>query len=338
MYGFDVSGLIQQSVKQGAYPGSPFRIITDAECGWLYGVNLNIRYGTNSMPAPNLTDSLVIINEGQRLYCMVNLVSGIAGLEHPVGCTITDSSGTVVFTHSQWVTVTYVENDTWVDFFEDVSLAVGAYTVTWSVCGKSNSHNLTVHSLQNYVTNDIDVNVVVTSTAGIDAYAVWNIIDVDVAAELLVYNATVELKGAETKDDNLIVFHLEVTAPPEGAGGIGAVGIATIVIVALIAVITVSMFAIPAISQVLVAFFAYNISMQRYTYKDCANLHYNEWVACMQGNYPDVWENIKDTVVEPTPPTEPDWMTYLMYGVFAIFSLVGLYVSVKYILPAIKGK
>lgn len=345
MYGFDLSGLSQQSVQHpvgaiGAYWGSPFRIVTDAECGWLYGVNLNIKYGTNSMPAPSLTESLVIIDEGQRLYCMVNLVSGIAGLQHPVGCTIKDSSGNVVFTHSQWVTVTYVANNTWVDFFEDVSLVPGAYTVTWGVCGKSGSHNLTVHALPSYTTNDVDINVAVTSNVGINAYSVWNAIDTDVAAEMLVYNATVEFESAEIKGDNLVIFHLKVTGPPEDVSGIGAIAISSIVIVALIAVIAFNMFAIPAIKDVIVAFFSYNLSMKRYTYEDCDNLLYNEWVACMQGKYPDVWEYIKEDIVPPpTPPEpEPDWMTYLMYGVFAIFGLAGLYISVKYVFPALKGR
>lgn len=343
MYGFDLSHLFQQSAQQpvgaiGAYWGGSFHIL-NAECGWLYWVELSVMYGTNSMPSPSLTDSLVVIDEGQRLYGAVNLVSGVAGLQHPVGCTIKDSSGNVVFTHSQWVTVTYEANNIWVDFFENVSLAPGTYTVSWGVCGESSSHNLTVHALPSYTTNDVDVNVVVTSTSGINAYSVWDAIDTDIAAEMLVYNATVELKSAEIDGSHLVVFHLEVTGPPEGVGSIGAVGIATIVLAALIAVIAVSIFAIPAISDVVVAFFAYNISMQRYTYKDCADLHYNEWVACMQGNYPDVWEYIKDDVIPPEPPPPPpDWMTYLMYGVFAIFGLVGIYVAVKYILPAIKGK
>jgi hypothetical protein len=346
MYGFDLSGLFQQSAQQqvgaiGAYWGSPFRIVTDAECGWLYGVNLNIRYGTNSMPAPSLTESLVIIDEGQRLYGMVNLVSGIAGLQHPVGCTIKDSSGNVVFTHSQWVTVTYVANNIWVDFFEDVSLVPGAYTVTWGVCGKSGSHNLTVHALPSYTTNDVDINVVVTSTAGINAYSVWDAIDTDVAAEMLVYDATVYLKSAEIKGDNLIIFHLEVTGPPaEGVGSIGAVGLTAIICWALVAIIAGAVFAYPKYVDLQIAEYAYNISMQRYTHGDCTDMSYNEWVACMQSTYPDVWDDIKDVIIPPVPPPPPngdDWMKYLMYIILGVGVLGGIVIFIRYVLPSLKG-
>jgi hypothetical protein len=347
MYGFDLSGLFQQSAQQpvsaiGAYWGSPFHIL-NAECGWLYWVELSVMYGTDSMPSPSLTESLVIIDEGQRLYGAVNLISGIAGLQHPVGCTIKDSSGNVVFTHSQWVTVTYEANNIWVDFFENLSLAPGVYTVSWGVCGKTSSHNLTVHALPSYTTNDIDVNIIVTSTAGVNAYSVWDAIDTDVAAEMLVYNATVYLKSAEIKGDNLIIFHLEVTGPPEDVGSIGIVGyipLAPIICWAIVAAIAFFLVGLPAIKDIKIAEYAYNISMQRYTYGDCTDMSYNEWVACMQSTYPDVWNNIKDIIVPPVPPPPPngdDWMKYLMYIIIGVGVLGGIVIFIRYVLPALKG-
>jgi hypothetical protein len=346
MYGFDVSGLIQQSVQLpvgeiGAYWCSPFRIL-NAECGWLYWVGLNIKYGTNSMPAPNLTDSLVIIEEGQQLQCMVNLVSGVAGLQHPVGCTITDNSGTVVFTHNQWVTVTYEENDIWVDFFEGVSLVPGAYTVSWGVCGASSSHGLTVHALQNYTTNNIDVSIVVTDTAGVDAYAVWDAIDTDVAAEMLVYNATVNLRSAEVipgemGGTGLIVFHLEATAPIEtSVGSVGVIPIVPIICWAIVAAIAFFLVGLPAIAQIKVAEFEYNVSMRQFVTPDGKYMYYEDYCGYMATNYPDVWDDIKEHVKRPVP--EPDWMDYIMYAVIAIFGLAGLYVSIKYVFPALKGR
>lgn len=337
MYGFNVSSLIQSTIGAEIYWSGMFNVIWEATCGFMYTVNLDVRYGTNSAPAPSITDHIVVIKEDQLLHCNA-MLSGLYWLSHPVTCTIKDSAGNVVFTKKKWLTAG-VGQET--DFFRNVSLPVGYYDVEWDVCEGHGSHKITVSALPpEYVTNYIDVDIVVTDTEGINAQNVWNIIKEDVLAEMLVYKATVELVYAKIEGKHLIVFHLKVTAPPEdGVGGVGiVVGISILVILKLVAVIAFIAIAIPALANVWIAQLAYNTTMQEYTYEDCAAMTYNEWVACMSEKYPDVWAEIKDKVKFPEPPEYPDWLTYIMYGVVAVFGLIGVYVGVKYILPAIKAK
>lgn len=337
MYGLDVSNLIQATIRSEIV-WMPFPLpIMRANCGFLYDVDLVVRYGTDSHPNPGTTDSIVLVKEGQLLHCNAVLY-GSYYLSHPVTCNIKDSNGEAVFTKTKWL-VAGAGPET--EFFRNVSLPAGSYDVEWDVCDGHASHKLTVSALPSeYVTNYIDVGIVVTDTEGINAQSTWDAIKEDVLSEMLVYKATVELVYAKIEGKYLIVFHLKVTAPPEGGiGSIAAVGISTIILLALIVAIVTLAVAIPAISRVWIAQLAYNTTMQEYTYEDCAAMTYNEWIACMAATYPDVWAKIKDKVEFPKPPPPPpDWMTYVTYGVIAIFGLAGLYIGVKYILPAIKAK
>jgi hypothetical protein len=340
MYGFNVSGIIS-ALSDNIYWGKKDLIISDATCGILYTVSLYIRYGTNSAPAPSSTDHIVLIKEGQLLSCDA-VLSGLWNLSHPVGCRIKDTSGNIVF--SKTVTLVAGTPMDWNSFFRNVLLPTGYYSIEWNVCEGHASHNLTVSAQpQDYVTNNIDINLVVTDTSDINPYAVWNSVKEDVIAEMLVYNTTVELLHAEIKGKNFIIFHTRVTAPAEGTStadiGLLALGFIPIVIIlSLIALTAYYVFALPAMEERKIAEYAYNTNMQTYTYGDCANMTYNSWIACMASKYPDVWANIKDVIVEPKPPNggeEPDWFDYLTYGIIAIFALAGLYVGVKYVLPAI---
>ena len=336
MYGFNVSRLM--SIAQGdIYWSGFFPIINNAKCGDFYYVDLFIRYGTSSAPAPSVTDHLVVIQEGQALHCNAQL-NGTYWLEHPVSCTVKDSFGNVVFTHTKWL-VAGIGQET--EFFRNVDLPVGAYTVDWSVCGTQGSHYLTVQSAPpEYTTNDIDITIVVTHTTGIDAYDVWDAIKDGVLAEMLIYNTTVELKSAEIDGMYLVVFHLEVTAPPdEGIGNIGVAPIAWMIFLALIAVIAYELVAVPAIEQRKIAQINYNTTFYKFTYENCANLVWAEWTACMAAIYPAVWADIKDKIEQPTPPPpSPDWMTYIMYIILGVGTLAGVFILVKYVMPALKGR
>lgn len=333
MYGFDVSSVIQSTISAEIYWSTLFRLISEATCGFMYTVNLNVRYGTNSAPAPDLTDHLIIIKEGQLLHCNAEL-EGLYWISHPVTCKIKDSAGNVVFTKTKWL-MAGVAQET--DFFRNVSLPVGYYDVEWSVCEGRGSHKITVSALPQYTTNYIDIDIVVKSTEGINAHQIWDAIKEDVLAEMLVYNATVELNYAKIEGKYLIVFNLKVTAPPEeGVSSIGVLPVALFVILKLIAVIAFVVVAIPAIANVYIAQLAYNTTMQEYTYEDCAAMRYNEWIACMSSKYPAVWAEIKDKVKYPEPP--PDLMDYVLYGVIIIVGLIGTYIGIKYILPAIKAR
>lgn len=334
MYGFDVTNVIQSTIGAEIYWSGMFNVIWEATCGFMYTVNLDVRYGTNSAPAPSITDHIVVIKEDQLLHCNA-MLTGYYWLSHPVTCKIKDSAGNVVFTKTKWLTAG-VGQET--DFFRNVSLPVGYYDVEWDVCEGHGSHKITVSALPQYVTNYIDVDIVVESTEGINAQQVWDAIKEDVLAEMLVYKATVELVSANIEGKHLVVFHLKVTAPPEdGVSGIGiVVGISILVILKLVAVIAFVVVAIPAIASVWIAQLAYNTTMQEYTYEDCAAMTYNEWVACMAEKYPAVWAEIKDKVKFPEPP--PDVMDYVLYGVLVVVGLIGVYVGVKYILPAIRAK
>lgn len=335
MYGFDVSRLIQATVSGEIYWSGMFNVIWEATCGFMYTVNLYVRYGTNSAPAPSITDHIVVVKEGQLLHCNAEL-AGLYWISHPVTCKIKDSAGNVVFTKTKWLTAG-VGQET--DFFRNVSLPVGYYDVEWAVCEGTGSHKITVSALPpDYVTNYIDIDIVVKDTEGINAQNVWNTIKEHVLSEMLVYKATVELVYAKIEGKHLVVFNLKVTAPPEeGVGSVGAIviGVSLIVILKLIIAVGIVL-SIPAIANVWIAQLAYNTTMQEYTYEDCAGMTYNEWVACMAEKYPAVWADIKDKVKFPEPP--PDLMDYVMYGVIAIISLIGIYVGVKYILPAIRAK
>lgn len=336
MYGFDVSSLI--SVAQGDISWTAFfPIVNNAECGWLYTVDLFIRYGVTGAPAPSVTDHLVVMQEGQVLHCNA-MLSGAYWIDHPVKCTIKDSLGNVVFTKTKWLKAGIGQET---DFFRNESLPVGAYTVDWSVCGKQGSHYLTVQSAPpEYTTNDIDIEFVVTDTAGISAYDAWDTIKEGVRAELLIYNATVELTSAEIKGKYLVIFHLRIIAPPEGS--IGSVGIAPImwaVFLVLIWVIAREIFGVPAIEQRKIAQLAHNTTFYKHTYEDCADMVWAEWTACMAATYPDVWNAIKDKIEQPEPPPpSPDWMTYIMYIILGVGALAGVFVLVKYVMPALKGR
>lgn len=336
MYGFNVSSLIQSTIGAEIYWSGMFNVIWEATCGFMYTVNLDVRYGTNSAPAPSITDHIVVIKEDQLLHCNA-MLTGYYWLSHPVTCTIKDSAGNVVFTKKKWLTAG-VGQET--DFFRNVSLPVGYYDVDWTVCEGHGSHKITVSALPQFTTNYIDIDIVVTDTEGINAQEAWNTIKDDIIAEMLVYNATVELVYAKVEGKYLVVFHLKVTAPPEeGIGSIGVIPIATIVILALVVLMVYYLAAVPAIEKRKIAELAYNTTMKEYTYKDCAAMVFNEWVACMADKYPAIWAEIKDKVAFPEPPNgEPDWLTYIMYGVVAVFGLIGVYVGIKYILPAIKAK
>lgn len=336
MYGFDVSTLVQATIKGSIYWSNFFNIIWEATCGFMYTVNLYVRYGTDSAPAPSVTDHIVVTREGQLLHCNA-MLDGIFWISHPVTCKIIDSTGKIVFKKTKWL-VAGIGQET--DFFRNVSLSVGYYDVEWSVCDGKGTHRLTVSALPpDYVTNDIDIEIVVTDTEGINAKEAWNTIKEDVISEMLVHNATVELISAEVKGKYLVIFHLRVTAPPEvGIGNVGVLPIGTIVVLILIATVVYFLVAVPAIEKRRVAQLAYNTTMQEFTYEDCAAMVYNEWVACMAANYPDVWEKIKDKIEAPKPPEgEPDWMDYITYGLIAIFALAGLYVGLKYVVPALRG-
>ncbi len=334
MYGFDVSNLVQATIKSSIYWSNFFNIIWEATCGFMYTVNLFVKYGTDSAPAPSVTDHVVVTKEGQLLHCNA-MLDGLYWISHPVTCIIRDSNGNVVFTKKKWL-VAGVGQET--DFFRNVSLPAGYYDVEWSVCDGRESHRLTVSALPpDYVTNDIDIEVVVTDTEGINAKEAWNTIKDDVISEMLVHNATVRLISAEVKGKYLVIFHLRVTAPPEGSvGSVGILPIGTIVVLALIATVAYFLIAVPAIEERKIAELAYNTTMQEFTYEDCAAMRYNEWIACMAAKYPTVWAEIKDKVEAPKPPEELDWMTYVTYGLIAVFALVGVYVGIKYIVPAIK--
>jgi len=336
MYGFDVSNLI--SVAQGSISWTGFfSIINNAECGWLYTVDLFIRYGVTGAPAPSVTDGLVLIEEGQVLHCNA-MLNGTYWLDHPVKCTIKDSLGNEVFTKTKWLKAGIAQET---DFFRNESLPKGFYSVDWSVCGKQSSHYLTVQAAPpEYTTNDIDIEIVVTDTAGINAYAAWDTIKDGVRAEMLVHNTTVELKSAEIDGKYLVIFHLEVTAPPESSiGSIGIEPISTAIILLLIAVIVRWAILDPIIEQKRIAQLAYNTTFHKYTYEDCDNMVWAEWTACMAATYPDVWNNIKDKIEQPTPPSPaPDWLTYIMYIVLAVGAMAGVVIFVKYVLPALKGR
>lgn len=336
MYGLDVSNLIR-AVKGNTSWTNWLRIIKAADCGWMYTVDLYVKYRTDSAPTPSVTDHVVLIREGQILDCNAEL-SGYWYIDHPVTGTIRDSNGNVVITKTKWLKAGTGQET---DFFRAVSLSVGVYDIEWSVCGASSSHKLTVSALpSDYVTNDIDVNIVVTDTAGINADAAWDEIKDDVIAKMLVYNATVKFKSAEIKGKYLVIFHLEITGPP--AGGIGSIGIgliASIVILGIIAVIGYLVVTIPSINQVKIAEFAYNTTFHKYTHGECANQTCLEFMACLADKYPDVWDKIKDKFECPKPPPPPpDWKTYITYGAIAITGLAGLYIGIKYILPALKAK
>lgn len=338
MYGFDVSGIIEK-LAGSVYWGAPFYILKYASCGFLYSVDLKIKYGSNSIPSPSLTDHLVIIAEGQKLSCKANL-EGYWGSSHPVHCKITDSAGAVVLDETKWLSADDPSYNTWTDMFSDLSLPVGVYDIAWSVCTGSASHSLTVHSLDAYTTNDVDVNVVVTSTSGLDPYSAWDAIESDVAAQMTVYNATLMLKSAETVGSNLVVFHLEVTAPVGSTAGVGVViTVSALILAAIIAAIAIALVAIPAWTNMKIAEYSYNVTTMKFLTPDGKYLYYDDYVGYMATNYPDVWDEIKDYIVPPTPPpSEPDFMTYLTYAVIAIFGLAGLYVSIKYVFPALKGR
>lgn len=335
MYGFDVSSLIQATISSEIAWSPHLLPIMRANCGWLYDVDLYVRYGTDSYPAPGLTDRIVLMKEGQILHCNAVFI-GSWYLEHPVTCKIKNSAGGVVFTKTKWLTAGGGEET---DFFRNVSLPIGAYDVEWDVCDGHASHKLTVSAIPpEYTTNYIDVDIVVRDTEGINAQAVWNAIKEDVISEMLVYKATVELVHARIDGKYLIVFHLKVTAPPEeGVGDVGVIvlGISIAVILKLIIAVGVVL-AIPAIANVWIAQLAYNTTMQKFTYEECANMSYTEWVACMAAKYPAVWAEIKDKIEAPKPP--PGVTDYILYVFLAVIGLVGLYVGVKYIIPVIKAK
>lgn len=336
MYGFDVSSLI--SVAQGSISWSKhFTIIKDAQCGFMYTVHLAVEYGVTGAPAPSVTDHLVVIEEGQVLHCNA-MLSGAYWLEHPVRCTIKDSLGNVVFTKTKWLRAGIA---LWTDFFRNESLPKGSYTVEWSVCGKQGGHYLTVSAAPpGFTTNDIDIEIVVTDTSGINAYNAWHVIKESVRAEMLIHNTTVKLKSAETKGKYLVIFHLEVTAPPEeGIGSIGIEPLSTAIILLLIVSIVYFLVAVPAIEQRRIAQLAYNTTFHKYTYEECANMTWTEWTACMAATYPDVWDNIKDKIEAPKPPAPPpDWITYIMYIVLAVGAMAGIFIFVKYVMPALKVK
>jgi len=338
MYGFDVSNLI--SAVSGSISWSKlFPIIQNAECGWLYTVDLWVKYGVTGAPAPSVTDHLVIIEEGQLLHCNA-MLNGAYWLDHPVLCTIKDSLGNIVFTKTKWLKAGIGQET---DFFRNESLPTGSYTVEWSVCGKGGSHYLTVSALPDFTTNDIAIQFVVTDTAGINAYAAWDTIKEGVRAELLIHNATVELTSAEIKGKYLVIFDLKVKAPPEPPGGsVGSIGIAPImwaVFLVLIWAIAREIFAVPAIEQRRIAQLAYNTTFHKFTYEECADMEWVEWTACMAATYPVVWNDIKDKIEQPKPPPPaPDWMTYIMYIILAVGAMAGVVVFVKYVLPALKGR
>ena len=339
MYGFDVSKLIQATTSSGIQWMPNLLPIMRANCGWLYDVDLYVRYGTDSHPAPGTTDNTILIREGQLLQCN-GLLVGSWYREHPVKCTITDEAGEVVpgFPKTKWLIAGGGENET--DFFRNVLLSPGRYNVEWSVCGEQSSHYLVVEAY-GFTTNDIDIEIIVTDTTGIDANAAWNTIEADVVSKMLVHNATVKFKWAETKGRYLVIFHLEVTAPPEvSIGDIGVVDPVSIaVILLLIASIVYFLVAVPAIEQRRIAQLAYNTTFQKYTYEECADMLWNEWVACMADKYPVVWNNIKDKIEQPKPPPPaPDWLTYIMYIILAVGAMAGVVIFVKYVLPALKGR